>query len=225
MLICFSIFKTFFLYFGKKLINQKTTMKKIILFSLLMLVSLNSFAQKKKKKSKSKKETSTKLVLASANDLVFEMNTKNGQNKMYLLAGKTKDSIQVKSFSTSDNLLPSNPKVKQFTASGTTLYNITWTENVITGDASSKLENSVKTNNQIYDVATKTKLYENVQSVVNITEIVYLDKLKNASETQRRIRKEGSEFVLNTDGSFDLKGKSTTTMVYNAKDKKYTFKR
>ena len=200
-------------------------MKKIVLLSLLLLVSVNSFAQKKKKKLNSKKETSTKLILATANELIFEMNTKKGQNKMYLLAGKTKDSIQVKSFSTSDNLLPLNSKLKQFTASGTTLYNITWTENVITGDASSKLENSVKTNNQIYDVATKTKLYENVQSVVNITEIVYLDKLKNASETQRRIRKEGSEFVLNADGSFDLKGKSTTTMVYNAKDKKYTFKR
>ncbi len=200
-------------------------MKKFILLSLLFLISLSSFAQKKKKKSKSKKETSSKLVLASANDLIFEMNTKNGLNKMYLLAGKSKDSIPVKSFSTSEILMPTNAKVKQFTANGTTLYNITWTENVTTGDASSKLENSVKTNNQIYDIATKSKLYENIQSVVNITEIVYLDRLKNASETQRRIRKEGSEFVLNADGSFDLKGKSTTTMFYNVKDKKYSYKR
>lgn len=200
-------------------------MKKFILLALVLLVSLSSFAQKKKKKSKTKKETSTKLVLASANDVIFEMNSKKGQNKMYLLAGKTKDSIQVKSFSISDNLMPTNAKVKQFTANGTTLYNITWTENVTTGDASSKLENSVKTNNQIYDTATKTKLYENVQSVVNITEIVYLDKLKNASETQRKIRREGSEFILNADGSFDIKGKSTTTMIYDTKDKKYTFKK
>ena len=200
-------------------------MKKIILLTLLFLISSSSFAQKRKKKSKIKKEIATKIVLASANDLVFEMNSKNGQNKMYLLAGKTKDTIQVKSFSTLDNLLPANAKVKQFTANGTTLYNITWIENTTSGNASSKLENSVKTNNQIYDITSKTKLYENVQSIVNITEIVYLDKLKNASETQRRIRKEGSEFVLNTDGSFDLKGKTLTTMIYNVKDKKYSFKK
>ena len=37
---------------------------------------------------------------------------------------------------------------------------------------------------------------------------VFLDKLKNASETQERMRREGFEFFLNADGTITQKNKT-----------------
>lgn len=48
-------------------------------------------------------------------------------------------------------------------------------------------------------------MFYNTQLTNNIVEKVFLDRNKTASETQTRIRKEGFEFTLNTDGTITQK--------------------
>ena len=101
-----------------------------------------------------------------------------------------------------------------------------WIENSVIGDAKTKIENITKVNNDIWELAARNQALSNTQTTTNIKEIVYLDRLKNASETQERNRKEGLEFILQPNGDVTLFTKTVTnTMNYNAADKKYKFKK
>ena len=198
-------------------------MKNIFFLTIALVFATASFSQKK---GKGKKPVKTAITLASATNVLFEMNKKNGLNQMYLLLGATKDTLLIKSVSESTIIVPTTCKLKPFIIGSTPLLNVTWTENTITGDAKSKLENATKINNDIWDVATRNQAFSNTQTTTNIKEIVYLDRLKNASETQERNRREGFEFMLQPNGEISLLNKGiTNTMIYNTVDKKYKTKK
>jgi hypothetical protein len=200
-------------------------MKKIVLICAILLITTPTFSQKKGK-AKAKKITKTAISLANTTNVIFEMNKKNGLNQLYLLVGTAKDTLLIKSVAESIIILPTNCKLKSFTAGGAPLLNVTWTENSIVGDAKTKIENSIKINNEIWELETRAQALSNTQTTTNIKEIVYLDRLKNASETQERNRKEGFEFTLQPNGDVALLNKSITNiMSYNSTDKKYKFKK
>ena len=201
-------------------------MKTIFLLTIALIFTTATFSQKK---SKGKKTLKTAIVLANAPNIVFEMNKKNGFNQMYLLNpffGATNDTLLIKSVPELTTVVPNSCKLKTYTNSTSALLNITWIENTITGDAKTKLENNTKINNEIWDVATRNQAFANIQSTTNIKEIVFLDRLKNASETQERNRKEGFEFTLLPNGDVSLANKSVVNVLaYNSADKKYKFKK
>ena len=200
-------------------------MKKIVLIFAILLITAPSFSQKKGK-AKNKKITKTAITLANTTNVIFEMNKKNGLNQLYLLTGAAKDTLLIKSIAESIIILPTSCKLKSFTAGATPLLNVTWVENSVIGDAKTKIENITKVNNDIWELATRNQALSNTQTTTNIKEIVFLDRLKNASETQERNRKEGFEFVLQPNGDVQLSNKSSTNIMnYNIADKKYKFKK
>ena len=117
--------------------------------------------------------------------------------------------------------MPKNCALKAFSAKGTPLYLLTWTEEQTT---KTDLKTEVRSTlfSEVYDVTTKTKLFSNQQTTTNITEKVFLDRLKNASETQEKVRREGFEFSLTPDGDIVQKNKTQqNTFTFNAAEKKY----
>ncbi|MBL7887667.1 MAG: hypothetical protein JNJ52_13035 [Flavobacterium sp.] len=181
-------------------------MKKIIVFALIALVSTGAFAQKKKK-SGGKKATTTataKGVLAKADNLVAEVKAGNFQVTINE-NGKAKDNITVKAVDA--KFAPTNVKLVSFMASGAKLYLLTWTETTqIKTDL--KTEDITNVNSVVYEIATKKQVFSNTQMTNHITEKVFLDRLKTASETQEKIRRDGFEFVLNPDGTITQKNKT-----------------
>jgi hypothetical protein len=69
----------------------------------------------------------------------------------------------------------------------------------------------------IYEIATKKQVFSNFEKTSNIVEKVFLDKNKNASETQEKIRREGFVLTLNADGTVSQKNKTQENKwVYDA---------
>ena len=204
-------------------------MKNLILFLFLILFSSHSFSQKKgKSKSKTKTATSSKINLASLDGVVFEMSTRSTGNQLYLLLGKAKvkDTLLLKTLPLSVSSAPTNCKLKSFVASGVPLVNISWTESTTTGDSKSKLETATKVTNEIWDITARNQALSNTQTSTNIKEIVFLDRLKNASETQEKNRREGAEFVLQPNGEvFFITKAVTNTLYYSVPEKKFVFKK
>ncbi len=176
-------------------------MKKIVLLTLFVLLSTQSYSQKKKKTTK---KTPTVSYLAKADDLTAEIKSGNFQLTISE-KGKAKDAIIVKI--TEANFAPSNCILKSFTASGTKLYLLSWTEIVVI-KTDLKTENRTVVYSVVYEIPNKKQVFSNSQTTNHIVEKVFLDKLKNASETQERIRREGFEFVLNADGTITQKNKT-----------------
>jgi hypothetical protein len=175
------------------------------LFVALSFVVPTSFAQKKK----SVKALATITSLAKADNLVAEV---KGGNFQLTIDGK--DAIIVKPVDA--KFTPIDCKLTPFKASGTSLYLLTWTEKSQT-KTDLKTEDIVTVYSNIYDKTTKKAIFENKQLTNNITEKVFLDKLKQASETQQKIHREGFEFKLNADGSVIQKNKTKEyKLVYNA---------
>lgn len=178
-------------------------MKKIILLVLIALVSTASFAQKKKssgKKPASTATTSAKGVLARADNLVAEVKAGNFQ---VTIDGK--EALTVKAVDA--KFAPTNVKLSSFMASGTKLYLLTWTETIqIKTDL--KTEDITNVNSVVYEIPNKKQVFSNTQMTNHITEKVFLDRLKTASETQEKIRREGFEFILNADGTITQKNKT-----------------
>ncbi|MEI7508313.1 MAG: hypothetical protein WCJ62_02500 [Flavobacterium sp.] len=53
-----------------------------------------------------------------------------------------------------------------------------------------------------------------------------MDKLKQASETQQKIRREGLEFKLNPDGTISKKNKTQESkLIYDTSKKEFVFKK
>jgi len=189
-------------------------MKKIILFVALSLVVTTSFAQKKKSSKASKApKTTTVSALAKADNLLAEVKAGNFQLTI-TENGKPKDAIVVKSADAA--FKPTNCKLTAFTASGAKLYLLTWTE-VTQNKTDMKTEDITTVYSNIYEISSKKLVFNNAQMTNHITEKVFLDKLKQASETQEKIRREGFEFSLNADGSIAIKNKTQQSkLVYDA---------
>lgn len=189
-------------------------MKKIILLVLITLFSANSFSQKKKssgKKTTTTKTTTAKGVLAKVDNLVAEVKANNFQ---VTIDGK--DAINVKAVDA--KFAPTNVKLTSFTGSGTKLYLLTWTEGTqIKTDL--KTEDLTNIYSVVYEITNKKQVFSNIQTTNHIVEKVFLDKLKNASETQERMRREGFELTLNADGTLTQKSKNQENKWVYDKDK------
>lgn len=180
-------------------------MKKIIFIALVALISNVTFSQKNKTVTKKPAATATaKGVLAKADNLVAEV--KNGTFQLTINEnGKPKDAITIKNVDA--KFAPSNTKLTAFKANGAALYLLTYTENNIL-KTDLKTEDITIVTSIIYEIPTKKQVFSNTQMTNHIVEKVFLDKLKNASETQERMRREGFEFTLNPDGSITQKNKT-----------------
>jgi hypothetical protein len=116
---------------------------------------------------------------------------------------------------------PQETTIKSFTSDNTKLYLINWTE-INTNKSELKLEEIKTIYSKVINPETKSILFSNYQKTNHITEKVFLDKLKNASETQQKIRREGFEFILNPDGSITQKNKTQENKwVFKASEAKF----
>ena len=188
-------------------------MKKMMVLVLVSLFCVSIYAQKKKPIAKK----STSIVLAKAANLSAEIVKDN----FYLFINNvnSKDTIVLKKVDVKN--LPSNCKITVFTTKETPLYLITWIEK-ITIKTDLKTEDIINLHSEIYELSSKKQVVANILITKNITEKVFLDKLKNASETQQRVRREGFEFILLPEGNIVLKTKTQENkMMYNPIDKKY----
>lgn len=189
-------------------------MRKILLLFALSFVLTSSFAQK----NKSVVARPTTTSLAKLDNLAAE--TKGG-NFQLIIDGK--DAIIVKPVDS--KCTPLDCKLTSFKASGALLYLLTWTEKS-QNKTDLKTEDIVALYSYIYEVSSKKLVFENKQVTNKITEKVFLDKLKQASETQQKIRREGLEFKLNPDGTISQKNKTQESkLVYDTSKKEFVFKK
>jgi len=198
-------------------------MKNNILLLLLVVFSLTAYSQKKKTTAKA--PAINKTILAKTGNISVELIEKKDTYKFYMMSGK--DSLLIKFIQGRIGTnVPMDCKITPFTAKGAKLYSLTWTEKSTVGDAKTKLENITETHTEIWDVTAKTKLYENIQKVINITEIVWLDPNKTASKTQEKIRRDGFELTLTPEGDILLKNKTQQDkLTYDTAQKKFVSKK
>jgi ABC-type uncharacterized transport system ATPase subunit len=190
-------------------------MKKVVLLVCVALLSVNGFSQKKK-------AASAGGGFAKIENLVAEV--KNGNFQVTINEnGKAKDAMIVKAVD--GNFAPTNTKLSFYDVKGVRLYLLTWAEKVTTKtDLKTEEINTIYT--IIYEIKAKKQVFSNTQITTNITEKVFLDKLKNASETQQRIRREGFEFTLNPDGTITQKSKKQENKwMYDADKAEYVAKK
>lgn len=189
-------------------------MKKIIILFTVFLFCNTSFSQK----NKTSKKSNSSSILAKADNLTLEL-IKNNYYLFLNNKGAKKDTLFTKNGE--GNKKPFDCKIVSFSAKGTSLYCITWLENAIT-ETKEKTEDKTQIHNEIWDINSKTGVLENIQTATKIKEIVYLDKLKNASETREKMRNEGFVFALTKDGDVVLKNKTQELkMSYDSASKKY----
>lgn len=178
----------------------------------LAMVSVNSFSQKKKVAAK---KTETNSAFAKIDNLAAEI--KDGNFQVTISEkGKTSDAMIVKVVDA--KFTPINCKLSPFTAGGVKLYLLSWSENNIV-KTDFKTEDRTTIYSIIYEIISKKQVYSNFQLTNHITEKVFLDKNKTASETQEKIRREGFEFILNPDGSLMQKNKTQQNVFVYNKDK------
>jgi hypothetical protein len=199
-------------------------MKKIILLLALSLCCTSIYSQKKKT---AKKESSK--VIAAAGNLTAELLPGKDQLLFQVMADK-KDSLFTKKIDVKNNAkaptmmnnnIPFDCKIVPFTTKGAPLYCITWTENSFF-EMTDKKEDRTQYHTQIWNVATKSLVLGNVQTKTKVTEILWLDKLKNASQTSEKMRNEGLIFTLTKDGDAILKSKTQENKLsYNPQINKY----
>jgi len=189
-------------------------MKKLFFLVVLSLIGSNSFAQKKKSSIKVKPLT----IFAKVDNLIVEI--KNGIFQITINEnGAPKDAIEVKT--AEPKFAPTDCKLTPFKANGTQLYLLTWTESTQT-KTDLKTEDTSTIYSNIYELASKKLVLSNKQVTSHIVEKVFLDKLKNASETQERKHSEGLEFKLNPDGSIIQKTKTQENkLVYDVAKMQY----
>jgi len=183
-------------------------MKNIFLFLCVGLLTLNSFSQKKISSSKAPSSAS---ALPKVDNLQVEI--KNGKFQVTISEkGKTNDILIIKDVDAA--FTPKDCKLSSFIASGVKLYLLTWTE-LSTTKSTNKTEEKTTIYSVIYEITTKKQVYSNYQLTNHITEKVSLGGT-GAFETQEKMRREGFEFTLNSDGSVTQKNKTQqTTFVYD----------
>lgn len=182
-------------------------------FLLMLLVFVSSFAQKKKI------TTSKSLtVLAKVDNLVAEISDGNFQITKKE-KGKAAESIQIKIGDKS--FLALNCKLAMFNTAGSNLVVLSWEEKSMLITAS-KTEDITTISAKIFDFPSKKEVFNNVKKSTKITEKVFLDKNKTASEMQEKIRNEGFELILNPNGTIFQKIKSKEIKwVYDALAKEF----
>jgi len=183
-------------------------MKNIFLFLCVGLLTLNGFSQKRISNSKTPSSAS---ALPKVDNLQIEI--KNGKFQVTISEkGKTNDILIIKDVDAA--FTPKDCKLSSFIASGVKLYLLTWTE-LSTTKSTNMTEEKTTIYSVIYEITTKKQVYSNYQLTNYITEKVSLGGT-GASETQEKIRREGFEFTLNSDGSVTQKNKTQqTTYVYD----------
>jgi hypothetical protein len=178
-------------------------MKKTILLVLFSFLCMTTYSQKKKKSLKSK-TVSSSSALAKADNVTAELI----KDKFYLFknVSKTqKDTISTKIVDPKS--IPTDCKLESFVTKTKKLYYLSWIEKT-SNTSTNKTEEIIQTNSQIFDVDSKVKLYDNIQKSTKISEKVFLDRLKNASETQEKMRNEGYIFTKTKDGDILLNSKT-----------------
>ncbi|MBF6642035.1 hypothetical protein IVB69_11135 [Flavobacterium sp. J49] len=175
-------------------------MKRIFVLVLIALLSVNAYSQKKKPVTK---KTGATSGLAKVDNLVAEVKKGNFQVTINE-NGKEKDAMIVKAADA--KFAPTNCKLTAFTANGTKLYLLTWTE-MVQIKTNKKTEDITNVYSVIYEIANKKQVFSNTQTTNHITEIVSLGGTA-ATETQEKIRRDGFEFILNPDGSVTQKSKN-----------------
>ena len=194
-------------------------MKGIAIIVFVTLFSVSIFAQKVKSNTKQSNMTSS---FAKFDNLVAEV--KNGNFQLTINEnGKEKAALIVKV--ADSKFLPIDCKLISFMANGTKLYLLSWTEkNQIKTDL--KTEDKTIVYSIIYEIANKKQVLSNTQIVNRITEKVFLDKNKTASETQEKIKREGFELLVNPDGSITQKSKTQTSIwVYDTNKMEFVAKK
>jgi hypothetical protein len=183
-------------------------MKNIFLFLCVGLLTLNGFSQKKISATKTPSSAS---ALPKVDNLQVEI--KNGKFQVAISEkAKTNDILIIKDVDAA--FTPKDCKMSSFTASGVKLYLLTWTE-LSTAKSTNKTEEKTTIYSVIYEITTKKQVYSNYQLTNHITEKVSLGDT-GAFETQEKMRREGFEFTLNSDGSVTQKNKTQqTTFVYD----------
>ena len=183
-------------------------MKNIFLFLCVGLLTLNGFSQKKINNTKTPSSAS---ALPKVDNLQVEI--KNGKFQVTISEkGKNIDMLIVKDVDAA--FTPKDCKLSSFTASGVKLYLLTWTE-LSTTKLTNKTEEKTTIYSVIYEITTKKQVYSNYQLINHITEKVSMGGT-GAFETQEKMRREGFEFTLNSDGSVTQKNKTQqTTFVYD----------
>ena len=188
-------------------------MKNLFIVILFSSFSITAIAQKKKNTIASPKAN----VLAKVKNVTLE----NIKTELWLYSKnqKNKDSISVKPIG---NSTFTDYTLKSFSSKNNTLYLLTYKEKSLV-QSTNKTEDILSTYSEIYDFASKTKVFENIQKSTKITEKVFLDRLKNASETQEKIRNEGYTFSLLPNGDVSLTSKSKSAKLsFDAVSKKYS---
>jgi len=201
-------------------------MKKILLL-VMAVCSLSAYSQKKKTTVKTTTKTTTvsskKSVLAKVGDITAEQTEKKNGVLFYAMAGK--DTLFSKSIAKEAGIA-SDVKITPVSAGAAKLHSISWTQKKSVGDAKSKLENITESHTEIWDATARKRVFENTNSVNNITEIVWLDPNKTASKTVEKIRREGMECTVSPQGEVSLKNKaSESKLVYDAAGQKYVAKK
>ncbi len=181
-------------------------MKNCIWFCLLLLfVSTTALSQKKK--SVAKPKTEAKTISAKFENCVAELH----KNQLFFFQNNTsgkRDTIAVKTFD--DKLKPENLSITAFTAAKSKLYVVSWDEITSTNSDVKKEVNQTK-QTVVIDMLLKKMVHKSYNTVINITETIYLDASKLASETREKIQRAGQEFIVNPDGTITLKNKAKQT--------------
>ena len=187
-------------------------MKKAILIVFIMLCNSSSLLAQKKKISKNAPASS---ALAKAENVTVEMINKT-LTVIRANSAVKKDSVMLKDFT--ENNKATAVKITPFTAKGKKLFLISWSENVVT-TTKLKTEDAIIIFSEIVNFETKSKVLSNTQTTVNIKEFHYLDSKQTVSETVQKVRREGSELVLNPDGDVSLKNKTRESKLTFSADK------
>ncbi len=167
-------------------------MKNIFVCVLLSITCTSVYGQKKKNTVLATQGIYT--VELSKSNFNFYINSKNAK----------KDSIFIKTIDI--NHVPNNCKITTFKAKNTPLYLVSWTENT-TIEISKKITVVTMSYSKIYDLTTKTEVFNNVQTATNIKDQVQLGKTQ-ASETRERTRNEGYSVSILSNGDINLKNKT-----------------
>lgn len=190
-------------------------MKKLIILFIFTLIPLINFSQKKK--ASPKKAPVSTNVIASLENITLEkvkeklcvfIQDKNKKDTIFLRAIDSKFS-------------PKDARIVTHISDKTKLFYIVFTENIFL-KTDLKTEDLSLIQTYIIEPISKKIVFENLQKTTKITEIVFLDKLKTASETKEKIKREGQECIINADGSIILKNKTTQSkLIYQASNYKF----
>ena len=198
-----------------------------MLFAALSMAVATASGQKAKKTVKA--GAVSKTVVGKGPNITAELLKGKDAYRLYLLngVGKKADTVSLERFAFDPKaanakvVLPENLTITPFSAKGAKLHNITWTEKSLT-EVPDKKEDATRTVTQIWDLTNKVQLHSNVQTATKITEILYLDKGRNASQTSEKMRNEGFNLAVLPDGDLVLKNRTQENrMSYDAATGKF----